>query len=211
VVLYEAWRRLWSPPEVLAKPMLLIAVIGLGVSLLGMWLLRSGAGESLTLRGVYLEVVSDALGAVGVILAAVIILTTGLLVADPLISAGIGLFILPRTWKLVGQAVHVLLEGVPPHLSVEDIERAMLAAHGVRAVHDLHVWALTSGKEALSAHVLVDDLADGRHILGDLEQLLKDRFGIEHCTIQLETDRLSPLLQIGPASERLADHPSREG
>lgn len=195
-VLYEAYRRLWAPPEILAGPMLAIAILGLGVNLIGMWLLRGGAGESLNLRGAYLELLGDALGSLGVILAAVIIQTTGLYLADPVISAGIGLLILPRTWGVMRQAVHILMEGVPPHLDIREIETAMAAAHGVRAVHDLHVWTLTSGKEALSAHVLVDDLADGQHILLDLQQLLHERFGIEHITIQLETDR-SPLVQLG--------------
>jgi cobalt-zinc-cadmium efflux system protein len=197
-ILYEAYRRVWAPPEILAAPMLVIAILGLGVNLLGMWLLRSGAGESLNLRGAYLEVLSDALGSLGVILAAVIIQTTGLFLVDPLISAAIGLFILPRTWGLMRQAIHILMEGVPSHLDLGEIEAAMRAAHGVRAVHDLHIWTLTSGKEAMSAHVLVDDLADGQHILGDLQELLRERFGIEHSTIQLETDR-SPLLQINRA------------
>lgn len=195
LILWEAYRRLWAPPEILAGPMLVIAILGLGVNLLGMWLLHRGAGESLNLRGAYLELLSDALGSLGVILAAVIIQTTGFLLADPIISAAIGLFILPRTWGLLRQAVHILLEGVPPHLDLGEIEAAMLGAHGVRAVHDLHVWTLTSGKEAMSAHVLVEDLADGQHVLGDLQQLLRDRFGIEHVTIQLESER-SPLLQI---------------
>ncbi len=176
--------------------MLVIAVVGLAVNLGAMVLLRGGAGQSLNLRAAYLEVLGDALGSVGVILAAVIIQATGFMVADPLISAGIGLFILPRTWGLLRQAVHILMEGVPPHLDPAEIESAMGAAHGVRTVHDLHVWTLTSGKEAMSAHVLVDDLADGQHVLGDLQQLLRERFGIEHVTIQLESDR-SPLVQIG--------------
>jgi cobalt-zinc-cadmium efflux system protein len=196
VILYEAYRRIWALPEILAGPMLLIAVLGLAVNLVGMWLLHHGAGESLNLRGAYLEVLGDALGSIGVILAAVIIQTTGFTLADPIISAGIGLFILPRTWGLMRQAVHVLMEGVPPHLHPPTIEHAMQASHGVRAVHDLHVWTLTSGRDALSAHVRVDDLADGRHVLGDLQQVLHDRFGIEHVTIQLESDE--PLLQIGP-------------
>jgi len=129
-------------------------------------------------------------------MAAVVIQTTGFTLADPIISAGIGLFILPRTWGLMRQALHILMEGVPPHLDLGRIEATMRAAHGVRAVHDLHVWTLTSGKDAMSAHVLVDDLAEGQHFLGDLQQLLRERFGIEHVTIQLESDR-SPLMQIG--------------
>jgi cobalt-zinc-cadmium efflux system protein len=195
VILYEAYRRIWALPEILAGPMLGIALIGLAVNLTGMWLLRGGADESLNLRGAYLEVLGDALASVGVIVAAIIIQTTGFRLADPILSIAIGLFILPRTWGLMRQAIHVLMEGVPPHLDPSAIERAMRASHGVRAVHDLHVWTLTSGRDALSAHVRVDDLADGRHVLGDLQQLLHDRFEIEHVTIQLESEE--PLLQIG--------------
>ena len=201
IILYEAYRRLWSPPEILAGPMLGIAVFGLGVNLAAMWLLHGGAGESLNLRGAYLEVLGDALASVGVIVAAVVIRTTGFVLADPIISAAIGFFILPRTWGLMRQAVHILMEGVPPHLNPAEIEAAMRAAHGVRAVHDLHVWTLTSGRDALSAHVLVEDLADGQHVLGDLRALLQERFAIEHVTIQLESDR-SPLVQVTPRRER---------
>jgi cobalt-zinc-cadmium efflux system protein len=208
VILYEAYRRLWAPPEILAGRMLVIAVVGLGANLAGMWLLHGGASESLNVRGAYLEVLADALGSVGVILAAVIIQITGNPLVDPVVSAGIGMFILPRTWGLMRQAIHVLMEGVPPHLDPPAIEGAIQASHGVRAVHDLHVWTLTSGRDALSAHVHVDDLADGRHVLGDLQQLLHDRFGIEHVTIQLESD--APLLQIGRAPTGAGSGPGRE-
>ena len=197
IVLYEAYRRFWAPPEILGGPMLLIAIFGLAVNLTAMWLLHGGAGESLNLRGAYLEVLGDALGSIGVIAAAVVIQTTGFVLADPIISAAIGLFILPRTWGLMRQALHILMEGVPPHLNPAEIDAAMRVAHGVRAVHDLHVWTLTSGRDALSAHVLVEDLSDGQHVLGDLQALLRQRFGIEHVTIQLESDR-SPLIQVGP-------------
>jgi cobalt-zinc-cadmium efflux system protein len=207
-VLYEAYRRFWKPTEILAGPMLGIAVIGLGVNLAAMWLLRGGAGESLNLRGAYLEVLGDALGSIGVIVAAVIIGTTGFVLADPIISAAIGLIILPRTWRLMRQAIHILMEGVPPHLDPAAIDMAMRTAHGVRGVHDLHVWTLTSGRDALSAHVLVDDLSDGQHVLGDLQALLRERFGIEHVTIQLESDR-SPLIQVAARDAGAA--PDRPG
>ena len=210
VVLYEAYRRILAPPEVLAGPMLLIAVLGLCVNLVGMWLLHGGAEESLNIRGAYLEVASDALASIGVIAAAVVIRTSGLVLADPLVSAGIGLFILPRTWGLMRQAIHILMEGVPPHLDSREIEAAILTAHGVRAVHDLHIWTLTSGREALSAHVLVEDLSDGQHVLGDLQLLLRQRFGIEHLTIQLESDR-SPLIQVARPLETNPGSSGRPG
>jgi cobalt-zinc-cadmium efflux system protein len=200
LIVYEAYRRLWAPPPVAAGPMLVIAVGGLAVNLAGLVILHRDAERSLVLRTAWLELLADALGSVGVIVAALVIQLTGFLLADPLISAVIGLLIVPRTWSVLRQAVHILMEGVPPHLDLREIESAMRLAHGVRAVHDLHVWTLTSGTEAMSAHVLVDDLTDGQHVLGDLQRLLRERFGIEHTTIQLETDR-SPVLQIGRAGE----------
>jgi cobalt-zinc-cadmium efflux system protein len=194
-ILYEAFRRVWEPSAILSGPMLIIAAIGLGVNLLGMWLLHQGAGESLNLRGAYLEVLSDALGSIGVIVAAVIIQITGFFLADPLIAGAIGLFILPRTWGLMRQTLHVLMEGVPLHLDIRGIETAMTAVHGVQAVHDLHVWTLTSGKDAMSSHVVVENLAAGGRILRDLHRLLHERFGIEHTTVKLESE---PLVQIMP-------------
>lgn len=205
-ILYEAFQRIWAPLEILSGPMLVIAVLGLGVNLLGMGLLHRGAQESLNIRGAYLEVLSDALGSVGVIVAAVIIQTTGFALADPLISVAIGLFILPRTWALMRQALHVLMEGVPPHLDIRQIETAMTTVPGVCAVHDLHIWTLTSGKEAMSSHVVVDDLTAGDRIIRQLHKLLHERFGIEHTTIQLEVE---PLVQIDASAD--APPTSREG
>lgn len=210
-ILYEAFQRIWTPPEIQSGPMLLIAVIGLAVNLLSMVFLHQGAGESLNVRGAYMEVLSDALASIGVIVAAVIIQTTGVYVVDPLISAAIGLFILPRTWALMRQALHILMEGVPPHLDIRDIEAAMATVPGVCAVHDLHVWTLTSGKDAMSSHVIVEDLTAGDRILRALHRLLHERFGIEHTTIQVE---LEPLLQILPESDEASqadgkgEHPS---
>jgi divalent metal cation (Fe/Co/Zn/Cd) transporter len=119
--------------------------------------------------------------------------------ADPLIAGAIGLFILPRTWGLMRQTLHVLMEGVPLQLDIREIETAMTAVHGVQAVHDLHVWTLTSGKDAMSSHVVVKNLAAGDRILRDLHRLLHERFGIEHTTMQLASE---PLVQIMPVPDR---------
>lgn len=207
LILYEAYRRFLSPPPILGGPMLAVAAVGLLVNLTGMWLLHRGAGESLNLKGAYLEVLSDALGSLGVIVAAVVVLTTGWYLADLIIGAAIGLFILPRTWGLLRQAVNILLEGTPPHIDVPEVQAAMGRVPGVRRVHDLHVWTLTSGKEAMSAHVVVDALGAGNQILETLHELLHARFGIQHTTIQLEWE---PLVQI---STRRAEPSSagREG
>ncbi|HET9491281.1 MAG TPA: cation diffusion facilitator family transporter [Methylomirabilota bacterium] len=188
VILTEAYRRLFAPPAIMAVPMLAIATVGLGVNLFSAWLLRRGARESLNIRGAYLEVVADALASVGVLVAGFVILLTGWTLVDPLVSAAIAVFIVPRTWRLLVQAVNVLLEGTPPHLQLDEIGAAMTQVAGVRRIHDLHVWTLTSGREAMSAHVVVEDLAESERLLDELHAVLHARFGIDHTTIQLEKD-----------------------
>lgn len=190
LILVEAYRRLRAPEPIMAMPMLAVAVVGLGVNVLGMVMLRAGSRESLNVRGAYLEVMSDALGSVGAIAAALVVLGTGWSRADAVVGGVIGLFIVPRTWRLLSQAVNVLLEGVPPHLSVVEIEQAMLAVADVREVHDLHVWTLTSGRDAMSAHVFVSAPGESDRILRALHEVLHTRFGIEHTTIQMETQAL---------------------
>lgn len=188
-ILYEAYYRFKSPPEVASLPMMLIAVVGLGINLIGLWILRTGAKESLNLQGAFLEVVSDALGSIGVIIAGLIMFFTGWYYADPIFSVIIGLFILPRTWKLLTQAVNVLLEGTPARINVAAVEQAMLKVNGVAAIHDLHVWTITSGIDALSAHVALKQGADSGNsteILDTLNTALKREFGIDHTTIQIE-------------------------
>lgn len=194
-ILVKAYERLWQPPHVPGAPMLVVACLGLAVNLIGMGLLRSGAGESLNVRGAYLEVLGDAASSAAVIVAGAVILSTGWTAADPLASGAIALLILPRTWTLLRQAVNVLLEGAPPHLDVPEIESALCAVSGVRRVHDLHVWTLTSGREAMSAHVVVGPDTPADKILEDLHVLLHARFGIDHTTLQVETEA-TPLIQI---------------
>jgi len=199
VILVEAWDRLWVRHEVSAGPVLVVAVAGLGVNLLAAWLLHAGAGESLNVRGAYLEVLGDALSSAAVIVAAVVILLAGWTAADALASGTIGLLILPRTFALLKQAVNVLLEGVPAHLDLAEIETALRGVPGVKRVHDLHVWTLTSGREAMSVHVEVEPGTPPDRILDELHVVLHVRFGIDHTTIQVETSAPS-LLQITPRS-----------
>jgi cobalt-zinc-cadmium efflux system protein len=184
-ILSEAWRRWQAPEAVSALPMLGVASGGLIVTLVGVTLLHSGARESLNVRGAFLEVLSDLLGAIGAIAAALIILLTGWVRADPLISGLIGLLILPRTWSLLRSTVDVLLEATPAHIDVPAIQAAVAAVPGVTSLHDLHVWTITSGFVAMSGHVL----AEGRRsadVLHDVQRLLRERFGIEHATLQVE-------------------------
>ncbi|HXG05665.1 MAG TPA: cation diffusion facilitator family transporter [Candidatus Binatia bacterium] len=197
-ILVEAYQRILAPREVLGGPMMAVAAAGLAVNLFGAWLLHRGAGESLNVRAAYLEVLADALTSLGVLVAAVVVTTTGWTAVDPLTSAGIALLIVPRTWRLLRQAVNILLEGVPSHLELGEIEAAMLAVPGVRRVHDLHVWTLTSGREAMSAHVVVDDPAESERLLDELHRVLHARFGIDHTTIQLDKAPPAVLRIRGP-------------
>ena len=185
-ILVEAWRRWHTPGPVQAGPMAAVAAGGLGVNLVCAWLLHHGAAHSLNVRAAYLEVMSDALSSLATLLAAGVVLLTGWTAADPLAGVTIALLIVPRTWSLLKQAVNVLLEGTPPHLELAEIETAICAVPGVRRVHDLHVWTLTSGREAMSAHVVVDDVRESERLLAALHALLHARFGIDHTTIQLE-------------------------
>jgi cobalt-zinc-cadmium efflux system protein len=191
-ILYEAWQRFRQPPEVLAGPMLIVASLGLILNFVSIRMLTAAAGESLNAKGAYLEVLSDTLGSIGVIAASVIVLTTRWYLADPIIGAAIGLFIVPRTWTLLKDATHILMEGVPERIDVPALESAMLRIAGVVAVHDLHVWTLTSGWDSLSAHVTIEDGTQQARILTDLQKLLKQTFQVEHATLQLEEKGAAP-------------------
>lgn len=189
-ILYEAYRRFVDPPDVLGWPMLLVAAVGLVVNLISMRLLSGGSSDSLNVQGAYFEVLSDMLGSLGVIVAALVIMWTGWKLADPIIGAGIGLFIVPRTWNLLRQATHILLEGTPPRVDVGLMEQGIATIPGVAAVHDLHVWTITSGLDAMSAHVTVQDPAEGIRVLREVRGLVKERFGIDHVTVQIEDEGL---------------------
>ncbi|MBX7268115.1 cation transporter [Micromonospora sp. Llam7] len=185
-VLVEAIRRLDDPPEVLAGPMLAVAGAGLVANVAAFLLLRSGAQESLNVRGAYLEVLGDLLASVGVIGAAGVIAATGWWYADPIVAVAVGLFILPRTYRLGRAALRVLVQAAPPHLDVAEVRAGLRAVDGVADVHDLHVWTLTSGMEVASAHLTLDTGADLAGVLATSRRILHDRFKIEHATLQVE-------------------------
>ena len=196
-VLFEAYRRFREPPEVLGLPMLAVAVVGLIVNLVSFRLLTSGSKESLNVKGAFLEVLSDLVGSVGVIIAAIVVATTGWRYADPVIGAGIGLFILPRTWRLCAQAVRVLIEAAPAGIDVDAVSARIAELPGVAGVHELHVWTITSGMDAATGHVVVEPGGDPVAVLSLVTALLADDFGVVHSTIQCEpvgyTDRESPI------------------
>lgn len=186
-IFYEAFQRFSDPPEVASIPLLVVASGGLVVNLVGARLLHAGSKESMNVRGAFLEVWKDILGSIAAIAAAVIMLTTGWRYADPVLAAGVGLLILPRTWELMKGALDILFEGAPAHVKTDDVAREMMSIPGVQAVHDLHVWTVTSGFISLSAHVETDQSRDAHDVLIGLRRLLADRFDIEHATLQLET------------------------
>jgi len=186
----EAVRRFADPPQITPWLMLLVAVVGLLANAGSMLLLRRGQRESLNVRGAYLEVLGDLLGSMAVIVAAVVIMTTGWTRADPVASVAIALLILPRTWALLREAVDVLLEATPKGVDIGSVRDHITGVEGVHDVHDLHVWTITSGLPVMSAHVVVTDeaLADGGagRVLDRLCACLGDHFDVAHCTFQLE-------------------------
>ncbi len=186
-ILVDAWHRVSDPPDVAVGAVLAVAAAGLVVNLLCFRLLRAGSSESINVRAAYLEVLADTVGSVGVMVAAVVVGVTGWTYADPLIAAAIGLFILPRTWRLCAQAVRIIMEIAPPHVDVAAVEQRLIGLPGVAAVHALHIWTLTSGIEAASCHVVVADGADAHAVLDSVGNLLRDGYGVAHSTIQCET------------------------
>jgi len=142
--------------------------------------------ESLNVKAVYLETLSDAIGAAGVIIAGIVMLTTKFYLADPLISIGLALFMLPRTWSIIKKAIHILMEGSPSNISHEEIKEAILQIKGVTGVFELHIWSITSGMHALSAHVVIIDTNKSQTILQEINSTLEKKFGITHATIQIE-------------------------
>ncbi len=179
-----------DPPEVLAMPMLVVAVIGLLANVVGILLLRPAAAGSINMRGAYLEVLGDALGSVAVIVAAVLILTTGFAQADSIASLVIAAMIVPRAIGLLRDVVRVFSESTPADTDVQEIRQHLQDTPGVVAVHDVHVWAITSGSHVFSAHVVVEPelLASGRagELLSELSECLSHHFDVEHSTFQLE-------------------------
>jgi len=184
----EAWARFREPAPVLAGPMLAVAVAGLLVNLIVILVLRQHHHDDLNVRSAFLHVVGDALSSLGVIAAGIIMLLTGWTVADPIVSALIGLVILLGSGRVLRESLHILVEGTPTGISATQVAQAMSEAAGVEGVHDLHIWTVSPGYVALSAHVVLADqsLTEAERIREALRQILGERFGIHHTTVQLE-------------------------
>lgn len=194
-IFYEAYQRLQDPPEVIGGAVLVVAVLGLGVNLVAAWILSRDGRESLNVAAALRHVMADIAGSAGVIVAAILILTTGWRQADPIIGALIGVLVLASAWPILRDSTRVLLEQAPAGVDVNQVGRALKDAEGVVDVHDLHVWTITSGFPALAVHVLVTQERDCHECRRELERMLGERFGIDHTTIQV--DHAEPkLLQI---------------
>ena len=185
-IFVEAYSRLREPPEILGSPMLAIATLGLLVNAAGVVILSRSAGENLNAQGALRHVIADALGSIGVMVAALVIILTGWRYADPLVSVAIGLLILASSWSLLRDSTNILLEATPRGIDAEELGRKMAGAEGVIEVHDLHIWTITSGFPALSAHVLVGQREDCHARRRDLEALLAREYGISHTTLQVD-------------------------
>ncbi len=186
-VLFQAWRRLSEPPEIASGLMLGVALLGLGANAVSLLLLHDAQRESMNMRGAYLEVMGDLAGSGAVIVAALVIVVAGWTPADAVASAVIGLLIIPRTWRLLRDAVDVLLEATPKGIDLDEVRSHILRARGVVDVHDLHAWTITSGMNVVSAHVVLDEAADPPDVLDELCRCLSGDFDIEHSTFQLES------------------------
>ncbi|MFC4770025.1 cation diffusion facilitator family transporter [Effusibacillus consociatus] len=193
-IFWEAYERFQNPPEVQSGLMILVASIGLVANLLSAWVLSRGESHqhNLNVRGAFLHVLGDALGSAGAIVAGLIMMFTGWYYADPIMSAAIGLLVLVGSYRLLKDTVHVLLEGTPPHLDLEKVKKAMLGITGVQQVHDLHVWTVSSCFISMSGHVVIQDQTEGQRVLRQLELVLREKFGLSHTTIQIETENLHP-------------------
>jgi cobalt-zinc-cadmium efflux system protein len=187
-ILWEAVGRFRNPEPIATTGVLIVAAIGLVVNALAMFILHSGRDQNLNLRGAYLEVWADFIGSGGVLIGAALIRWTGLLWIDPLIAVLIALWVLPRGWSLLKSAMHVLLEGTPENVDFRAVSASMLAVPGVCAIHDLHIWSLTSGVPLLTAHVEIDKLTEWNGCLKSLKEMLARDHQIEHVTIQIELD-----------------------
>ena len=185
-VMYEAIQRLQEPPEVSTTPMIVVAIVGLLINLVCFRLLQAGAKESLNLRGAYLEVVADAVGSIGVLIGAGIIALTSWYWVDSVIAIGIGLFILPRAFALGRESLRILIESAPSHIEVDHLTRDLTQVDGVVEVHDLHVWTITSGMDAISVHLQVRPDSDTHAVLDQARDLLRDDHHITHATVQIE-------------------------
>lgn len=192
-IVYEAYRRLGNPPEIQSTNMLAFAAVGLVANIISIRILRSGKDKSLNMKGAYLEVWSDLLGSAGVIAGALVIRYTGWAWVDSAVAVAIGIWVLPRTWTLLKASVNILLEGVPEEINIDNLSKVLSSVPGVVNFHDLHVWAITSGKISMTVHVVHLEEFLPLSVLEQIRSTVFEQFGIAHITVQCE---LTPCQQI---------------
>jgi cobalt-zinc-cadmium efflux system protein len=210
-IIYEGFVRIFAPPEIHGFPIIVAAVVGLIVNFISMYMLSEGKGvlghshglsnhdtekeqqhsknaeeQNLNVKAIYLETLSDTIGAAGVLAAGLIMLSTHFYLADPIISIGLAFFMIPRTWSIIKKAVHILMEGSPYNIPHDEVKEAILKIRGVTGLFELHIWTITSGMHALSAHVVIIDPSRSQEILQEINSILEKKFKITHATIQLE-------------------------
>ena len=186
-IVYEAWGRLQAPPVILAGPMMIVAVLGLLINLLVLWIMTRGDTEHVNVKGAILHVIGDLLGSVGAILAAVIIYLTGWTPIDPILSVLVAALILRSAWKLLAKSIHILLEGAPEDASPEKVEQGLMSAvPGLAAVSHVHVWQLTSGRTMATLHVRPNVDEEARAAVKRVEAVLREQFSIEHATVGID-------------------------
>ncbi|QKH38101.1 cation transporter [Achromobacter pestifer] len=195
-ILYEAYQRLSAPQEIQSLGMLAVAVVGLVVNLISMRLLAGAKDESLNVKGAYLEVWADMLGSIGVIVGAALIWFTGWRWVDSALAVGIGFMVFPRTWVLLRECVNILLEGVPPGMSLQAVRAAIAGTAGVASIHDIHLWAVTQSNPMLTGHVVLAAGADGEQVRCAIEARLQEDFDLHHTTLQMEREDRSAVEHI---------------
>jgi len=188
LIAVEAFERLHRPPVVNSTGMIAVAVVGLGINLISLLVLRRSQAESLNVRAAFMHVLGDAFGSAGVIVAGLAIWVADWHIADPLVSVGIGVLIVYSSWEIIRDAVDILMQSTPRGMRLEDLEQCLLSIAGVHQVHDLHVWTLTSGRYQLSVHLVVGDGCDVRTVIDAAQSQLRERFGIGHTTVQVDPE-----------------------
>jgi cobalt-zinc-cadmium efflux system protein len=186
-IIYDAYERIIEPPQIKGAALIIVGTIGLVVNLVGINILKGHANENLNIEGAYLEVLKDTLGSVGVVVVGIITSISEFYLVDPIISVGLAFYILPRIWSLMKKSINILMEGVPMNISYEEVKKAILQIKGVTGVFDIHIWTITSGMDAITAHVVVSDPSKSQTILKEISSMLEIRFKITHTTIQIET------------------------
>lgn len=196
LICFEAYERLRQPEEVQGRMLIAISVGGLAVNLISAWMLSHSHQDNLNMRGAFLHVLGDMLGSVAAIIAGVLVIWRGWRWADPVFSVFISLLIIYSSWRLVADAVNVLLEGTPSHINPATVEQAMRKISGVREVHDLHIWTITSGRHALTAHVVVSNASESYRVLREVRALLAEKFALTHSTIQIEDPTFATVVNL---------------